>query len=94
MITVGMNYHVISGKEKEFEEKFEAVVSALKDASGHLSSTLWKDVKQSSSYMITSEWAEESDFQNFVSSDTFRQVTNWGKSEILAGRPVHRIYRH
>ena len=29
MITVGMNYHVIQGKQKDFEQKFEAVMGAL-----------------------------------------------------------------
>ena len=29
MITVGMNYHVIEGKQTDFEEKFAAVIEAL-----------------------------------------------------------------
>ena len=44
MITVGMNYHVIPGKQKDFEDKFAAVMGALNAAAGHTSSTLWKDV--------------------------------------------------
>ncbi len=28
MITVGMNYHVIAGKQKDFEDKFGAVLAA------------------------------------------------------------------
>ena len=40
MITVGMNYHVIEGKQSDFEEKFAAVISALNAADGHESSTL------------------------------------------------------
>ena len=31
MITVGMNYHVLPGKQKEFEEKFQAVIGALSE---------------------------------------------------------------
>ncbi len=27
MITVGMNYHVIEGKQADFEEKFAAVIT-------------------------------------------------------------------
>ena len=34
MITVGMNYHVIPGKQKDFEEKFAAVMGALRSAAG------------------------------------------------------------
>jgi heme-degrading monooxygenase HmoA len=37
MITVGMNYHVIEGKQQDFEEKFAAVVAALQAADGHSS---------------------------------------------------------
>ena len=35
MITVGMNYHVIEGKQQDFEEKFAAVIDALNAAEGH-----------------------------------------------------------
>lgn len=93
MITVGMNYHVIPGKEQDFEEKFAGVVAALEAAEGHSSSTLWKDVTDGASYLITSEWSEEEAFTSFIGSDAFRQVTNWGKEQILAGRPRHKIYK-
>lgn len=94
MITVGMNYRVIPGKEGDFEEKFAGVVDALRAAPGHTDSTLWKDVADGSSYLITSEWSDESAFTDFIRSDAFRSVTNWGKEQILAGRPQHKIYKH
>jgi heme-degrading monooxygenase HmoA len=94
MITVGMNYHVIEGKQQDFEEKFHAVISELRAADGHTLSTLWKDVSDSASYRITSEWSDEQAFQDFIRSDTFRAVTNWGKDQILSGRPQHKIYKH
>ena len=59
MITVGMNYHVIAGKQAEFEGKFAAVLGALQAAPGHTHSTLWKDVADDASYLITSEWSDE-----------------------------------
>ena len=31
MITVGMNYHVIEGKQQDFEDKFAAVIDSLRD---------------------------------------------------------------
>ena len=34
MITVGMNYHVIAGKQADFEEKFATVINALRAAEG------------------------------------------------------------
>jgi heme-degrading monooxygenase HmoA len=93
MITVGMNYHVIEGKQQEFEDKFAGVIDALKAAEGHSSSTLWKDVSDNASYLITSEWSEEQAFTDFIRSDAFRAVTNWGKEQILSGRPQHKIYK-
>ena len=94
MITVGMNYHVLAGKQKEFEDKFQAVIGALKAAAGHTTSTLWKDVSDDASYLITSESSDEQAFQKFIHSQEFRDVTNWGKEQILSGRPQHKIYKH
>ena len=62
MITVGMNYHVIAGKQQEFEDKFAAVLAALRGAEGHSASNLWRDVADDASYLITSEWSDEEAF--------------------------------
>ena len=94
MITVGMNYHVIEGKQGEFEAKFANVISALEAANGHTESTLWNDVSDNVSYLITSEWSDEKAFQEFIRSEAFRNVTDWGKEQILSGRPQHKVYRH
>ncbi|MDA0588499.1 MAG: antibiotic biosynthesis monooxygenase [Planctomycetota bacterium] len=93
MITVGMNYHVIEGKQDDFEEKFAAVIGALNAADGHTNSTLWKDVSDGASYLITSEWSDEAAFSAFIQSEDFRSVTNWGKEQILSDRPRHKIYK-
>jgi heme-degrading monooxygenase HmoA len=94
MITVGMNYHVIPGKQADFENKFATVISALRAAEGHSSSTLWKDVSDDASYLITSEWSEEQAFLDFIHSQAFKDVTSWGKEQILSGRPQHKIYKN
>jgi heme-degrading monooxygenase HmoA len=94
MITVGMNYHVIAGKQKDFEDKFNGVLAALLAAEGHTNSNLWKDVADDASYMITSQWSDEQAFREFIQSQAFRDVTTWGKEEILSGRPQHKIYKH
>lgn len=94
MVTVGMNYVVLPGKQGEFEEKFAAVLEALRGAEGHTSSSLWRDTANDASYLITSEWSDEAAFKAFIASDAFRAVTNWGKAEILAGRPSHKVYKH
>lgn len=94
MITVGMNYHVLPGKQQDFEEKFSSVIRALRAAKDHIQSTLWKDVSDDASYLITSEWSDEVAFQDFIQSEAFRAVTNWGKEQILSTRPQHKIYKH
>ena len=94
MITVGMNYHVIEGKEQDFEDKFAAVIGALNAAEGHTSSTLWKDVSDGASYLITSEWSDEQAFNDFIQSQAFRDVTSWGKEQILSDRPRHKVYKN
>ncbi|MCA9260585.1 MAG: antibiotic biosynthesis monooxygenase, partial [Planctomycetales bacterium] len=88
MITVGMNYQVIPGKDQEFIDKCEAVITALGQAEGHQKSVLWRDVSDGNSFLITSEWSDETAFQEFIRSEAFRNVTNWGKENILAGRPI------
>jgi heme-degrading monooxygenase HmoA len=93
MITVGMNYVVLPGKQQDFEEKFAGVIDALKSAAGHEQSTLWRDTVNDTSYLITSEWSDEGAFTSFIRSDEFRAVTNWGQENILAGRPQHKIYK-
>lgn len=94
MVTVGMNYHVIEGKQQDFETKFAAVLAALNAAPGHTNSTLWKDVSDGASYLITSEWSDEQAFASFIQSQAFRDVTSWGKEQILSSRPQHKVYKH
>lgn len=94
MITVGMNYHVLPGKQADFEAKFAAVLGALRGAPGHTTSTLWKDVADDASYLITSDWNDEQAFREFIQSPAFRDVTNWGKEQILSGRPQHKVYKN
>ena len=70
MITVGMNYHIIDGKQSLFEEKFNAVLGALEDASpGHDKSFLYVDVNDKQSYCIISQWNDQAAFGAFMRSD-------------------------
>ncbi len=92
MITVGMNYKVLEGKQQDFEQKFNAVLGALQSASGHKDSHLFQDVNDRTSYLIVSEWTDEDAFGEFIRSQAFRDVTNWGKEQILADRPRHKVY--
>jgi heme-degrading monooxygenase HmoA len=92
MITIGMYYDVIPGKEAVFEEKFRAVVGALEKGPGHKASFLYKRHDDPSSYLIISEWDSQEAFGAFIRSDAFKAVTDWGKAEILRGRPRHHVY--
>jgi len=92
MITVGMNYKVLPGKEKTFEEVCSAVIAKMKEMAGHRDTHLYRDVNDGQSYLIASDWSDRAAFEAFIGSDQFRSVANWGKEQILAGRPTHEIY--
>jgi heme-degrading monooxygenase HmoA len=92
MTTIGMHYDVIAGKEEEFERGFLNVLDYLKGVAGHVESRMFEDVRTIGSYVILSEWQTRDAFQAFLKSDAFKQVTAWGKAEILRGRPTHKVY--
>jgi len=94
MVTIGMNYRVVPGKEKAFEDVFAAVLKAMNDMEGHTKSALFKDVADPQQYLIMSEWSDKDAFDAFIASEQFRNVANWGKEQILAGRPSHEVYEH
>ena len=93
MITIGMNYKVLPGKEHNFERMFTNVLSSLQSVAGHGKSALYQDVIDRQSYLIVSEWDSEEAFHAFVQSEKFRGVVNWGQENILAHKPVHTVYR-
>ena len=92
MTTIGMHYDVVAGKEEEFERGFVNVIEHLKGVAGHVESHLYEDVQSTGSYVILSEWETKDAFQAFLKSDAFKQVTAWGRAEILRGRPRHKVY--
>lgn len=92
MVTVGMNYNVIEGKGGEFEAVFAKVLGIMKQMAGHAETHLYRDVAAPNSYLIVSEWSDKGAFDGFIQSQQFRNVADWGKSNILAGRPQHRVY--
>lgn len=94
MVTIGMNYRVLPGKETVFEQAFDNVLGAMREMPGHSESHLFHEVSEPSHYLIVSDWSEEQAFTDFIRSEQFAKVTNWGKEEILAGRPSHKVYRH
>jgi heme-degrading monooxygenase HmoA len=87
-----MNYQVLPGREKEFEAVFVKVHEIMRSMNGHVKTHLYRDVSDPLSYVIFSEWSSKPAFEAFTSSTQFRNVTNWGKEQILAARPQHKIY--
>ncbi len=94
MVTIGMNYKVISGKEEIFEKAFNKVVRAMGGIEGHSETHMFRDINDPQHYLIVSQWSRRAAFDAFVASDTFKNVANWGKQEILSDRPKHEVYGH
>lgn len=94
MVTIGMNYHVLEGKEQVFEDACERVLETMEGAAGHDGSSLFRRVGRGlpGEYLIVSRWNDEDAFQAFIRSDSFKKVTNWGREHILAQRPSHTTY--
>jgi chlorite dismutase len=92
MITIGMNYKVIEGKQEAFTKMFDHVLDVMKDMPGHRESHLYVDTKDNCSFLIVSEWRQKKAFDEFVASPTFAKVVTWGKEQILADRPRHNVY--
>ena len=93
MITVGMNYKVLPGKEENFERMFKNVLHSLQSIAGHGKSALYNDVTDRQSYLLVSEWDSEEAFNTFIGSEKFRSVVDWSHENILADRPVHIVYK-
>jgi heme-degrading monooxygenase HmoA len=92
MVTIGMNYRVLPGKEDLFEATFARIVEALAKEPGHTASHLYRDVRDPQRYLILSDWNDRVAFDAFVKSDRFAKVTTWGKEQVLAERPRHEVY--
>jgi heme-degrading monooxygenase HmoA len=95
LVTIGMNYFVVPGKEEVFEAACAKVVETMRSIDGHEESSLYREVGDGDpTYLIVSRWADEDAFKSFIGSDAFKKVTNWGKENILSGRPRHTTYQH
>jgi heme-degrading monooxygenase HmoA len=92
MVTIGMNYSVLPGKEGIFETAFKKVVHAMDGIDGHGETHMYRNINDGQDYLIISQWSDKGAFDAFMASDAFRKVANWGKEQILAGRPKHEVY--
>jgi heme-degrading monooxygenase HmoA len=96
MVTIGMNYQVLEGKEQIFEDACHKVLDVMNEAKGHDGSELFRRVDRATNgvYLIVSRWNDEASFRDFIGSEAFKKVTSWGLKNILAGRPTHTTYRN
>jgi heme-degrading monooxygenase HmoA len=95
MVTIGMNYRVLEGREEVFEGACRKVLEVMGEAEGHGDSQIYRRVDGGgdAQYLIVSRWSDEDAFTRFIASDTFKKVTSWGLANVLAGRPSHTTYR-
>lgn len=94
VVTIGMNYFVIPGKEQVFEDACANVVKTMESIDGHAESSLYREVREGEPvYLIVSRWQDEAAFKGFIASEAFKKVTNWGALNILSGRPKHTTYQ-
>jgi heme-degrading monooxygenase HmoA len=95
VVTIGMNYFVIPGKEQIFEDACKKVVETMRGIEGHEASSIYREIGDDEpAYLIVSQWDSEQAFQDFVASDAFKKVTSWGSQHILRARPQHTTYHH
>ena len=72
MVTIGMNYFVIPGKEKVFEDACANVIETMGGIDGHEESSLYRQVGEGEPvYLISSRWAEEQAFMDFIAFVAF-----------------------
>jgi len=94
MVTIGMNYFVVPGKESPFEGACAKVIDVMGTIDGHNESHIYKRVStEQPVYLVVSRWENEGAFNDFIKSDAFKKVTSWGKDNILTGPPRHTTYR-
>lgn len=91
MVTLGMDYHVLPGREEEFERLWADVTAALACQPGHVVSRLFREVQRPGTYLVWSEWSDREALARFTHSQEFRAVTALGRAELLASPPRHRI---
>lgn len=92
MVTIGMNYKVLPGKEETFQKAFNKVVEVMQEMDGHTNTNMYRDINDPQIFLIVSDWSSEESYRKFINSDKFAGVVDWGKEHILAGRPSHTLY--
>ncbi len=77
MVTIGMNYKVVPGKDEEFVSVFTKVMGIMEEIDGHTRTHLFRDVHNEHDYLVLSEWADKGAFDDFIASERFKNVVTW-----------------
>ena len=66
MVTIGMNYKVLAGKEETFEKAFNKVVKAMGGIDGHSETHMFRDINNALHYLIVSQWSDKNAFDGLI----------------------------
>ena len=80
MVTIGMNYSVLPGKEDVFEGACRKVIEVMGEAGGHAESHLYRRLgdEAGAHYLIVSRWDDEyADFGSMRQPSRVAQPTTW-----------------
>jgi len=93
MINIGLYYRVKAGHEREFENTFTGVVALLRNSHfGFVGGKLYREVGDSSEYMLYTEWEGLDSFRKFIASKEYKETVEWGKI-VMEGQPRHKVFR-
>ena len=92
MITVGMTFKIVLGKEEQFEDAYKKILNVLNHAEGHSGSRLYRDSEDPSTFLLMSEWLDQRAFDICIDSKQYREAVDWNREQILAGKIHHRIF--
>ena len=91
MITVGMSYRVIPGKEETFKKAFPRLHEIMKKMPGHLKTRLYFEIGDEESFLVATAWESLDAYHAFIRSPEYDEIT-LGREKVLAERPHHGIY--
>lgn len=68
MVRALLMVRVLSGREAEFEQAWKAVAERVRAEPGNVRQTLLRDPRESSSYVVSSDWESREAFSRFERS--------------------------
>ena len=85
MVTIGMNYFVVPGKEQVFENACANVVRSMEGIEGHDASHIYRQVGDGEpTYLIVSRWSNQDAFDGFIASEASKN----NSTRLLSGTDI------